>query len=199
MWLQHDHPCLSRRRSLHIASLGRPSAGAACGGSSSLPFLPLTVVEEHTEYSSSGAGEHVNVIPEHPLGWPFSFAVPTPPTKPLGSKQAGGTPAPPGFKRLVTESSKSGRTQQRTRGRVFRNSVGLVSGVAGDWWNSFGRRLSRSDATRRPINPDRGGVMPPAGDPIVLGDRPEAAGDLGAIVSDAAVRLRKIVQESRHC
>jgi hypothetical protein len=21
MWLQHDHPCLSRRRSLHIASL----------------------------------------------------------------------------------------------------------------------------------------------------------------------------------
>jgi hypothetical protein len=29
----HDHPCLSRRRSLHIASLGGPSAGAAFGGS----------------------------------------------------------------------------------------------------------------------------------------------------------------------
>src|SRR5215218_1548871 len=43
MWLQHDHPCLSRRRSLHIASLGWPSAGAAFGGNLSLTWLPRTV------------------------------------------------------------------------------------------------------------------------------------------------------------
>ena len=44
MWLQHDHLCLSRSRSLHIASSGRPSAGAASGGSLSLAWSPLSVV-----------------------------------------------------------------------------------------------------------------------------------------------------------
>jgi hypothetical protein len=44
MWLQHDHPCLSRRGSLHIASSGRPAVRAAYGGLSS-PCLPRRVVE----------------------------------------------------------------------------------------------------------------------------------------------------------
>ena len=46
MWLQHDHPCLSRRGSLHIASLGRPPADAAFGGNLSLTWLPLRVVRQ---------------------------------------------------------------------------------------------------------------------------------------------------------
>ena len=46
MWLQHDHPCLSRRGSLHIASLGRPTARAAFGGNLSLTWLPHRVVRD---------------------------------------------------------------------------------------------------------------------------------------------------------
>jgi hypothetical protein len=44
MWLQHDHPCLRRRRSLHIAPFGGPSVRAACGGDPSLTRLPLSVM-----------------------------------------------------------------------------------------------------------------------------------------------------------
>jgi hypothetical protein len=43
-WLQHDHPCRSRRGSLHIASLAAASAGTAYGGSPSPPWLPPTVI-----------------------------------------------------------------------------------------------------------------------------------------------------------
>jgi hypothetical protein len=48
IWLQHDHPCLSRRRSLHIASSGGPAVRAAFGRNLSLPWLPPRVVWQTT-------------------------------------------------------------------------------------------------------------------------------------------------------